>query len=276
MGHHRRISNPHVFEALLRPGQHRLQELIDTWATIGLLLFADPLRVQLLPVHGPRREPPSANPWQATTFEWNTASPPGTATSTRTPVVRRGPYVYSPPGDGPTGCPQHAPAARSPKPERVHPGAQARDRQHEHRSHTRRASSRAESTGCRPGRMGIWWFLASEVAIFGGLIMLLSCCFAGATRLSGGPRPRVTRSTSPAHSTPWCCSPRSLTVVLAHAGGREKGRLAGGRARYLAYTVVLGGLRSSWRVKTSTSTATRSRRGFVPVAEPLLVVLLLR
>ncbi|MEZ5317496.1 MAG: cbb3-type cytochrome c oxidase subunit I [Vicinamibacterales bacterium] len=40
----------------------------------------------------------SDNPWEATTLEWQTTSPPPAENFVTLPVVRRGPYDYSPPG----------------------------------------------------------------------------------------------------------------------------------------------------------------------------------
>ena len=45
-----------------------------------------------------RGEKVGANPWQATTLEWGTPSPPPHGNFTRPPVVERGPYDYSVPG----------------------------------------------------------------------------------------------------------------------------------------------------------------------------------
>jgi cytochrome c oxidase subunit 1 len=47
--------------------------------------------------YGARAAP---NPWDATGLEWQTSSPPPTENFTRTPVVDRGPYDYSPPEVG--------------------------------------------------------------------------------------------------------------------------------------------------------------------------------
>jgi cytochrome c oxidase subunit 1 len=41
----------------------------------------------------------SENPWRATTLEWATTSPPAHANFATTPVVLRGPYEYSVPGE---------------------------------------------------------------------------------------------------------------------------------------------------------------------------------
>jgi cytochrome c oxidase subunit 1 len=52
-----------------------------------------------------------ANPWQATTLDWAAApSPPPHGNFTAEPVVHRGPYEYSVPGDPTDFTPQNAPA----------------------------------------------------------------------------------------------------------------------------------------------------------------------
>ena len=50
----------------------------------------------------------SANPWEATTLEWATPSPPPHGNFTFQPVVHRGPYEYSVPGAAKDFTPQHA------------------------------------------------------------------------------------------------------------------------------------------------------------------------
>jgi cytochrome c oxidase subunit I len=45
-----------------------------------------------------RGEKVSSNPWEATTLEWTTSSPPPHDNFGRTPTVHRGPYDYSVPG----------------------------------------------------------------------------------------------------------------------------------------------------------------------------------
>jgi cytochrome c oxidase subunit 1 len=46
------------------------------------------------------------NPWQATTIEWSTASPPPPENFAATPTVHRGPYEYSVPGAATDFTPQ--------------------------------------------------------------------------------------------------------------------------------------------------------------------------
>ena len=47
------------------------------------------------------------NPWEATTLEWATPSPPPHGNFTTGPVVYRGPYEYSVPGTTKDFFPQH-------------------------------------------------------------------------------------------------------------------------------------------------------------------------
>ena len=47
------------------------------------------------------------NPWEATTLEWATPTPPPHGNFTKTPVVYRGPYEYSLPGAAKDFTPQH-------------------------------------------------------------------------------------------------------------------------------------------------------------------------
>ncbi len=49
------------------------------------------------------------NPWQATTLEWQTHTPPGHGNFDTAPVVYRGPYDYSCPGEPKDFCPQNQP-----------------------------------------------------------------------------------------------------------------------------------------------------------------------
>ncbi len=51
----------------------------------------------------------SDNPWQATTLEWQTPTPPPHGNFEKTPVVHRGPYEYSVPGRSTDFTPQNEP-----------------------------------------------------------------------------------------------------------------------------------------------------------------------
>jgi cytochrome c oxidase subunit 1 len=57
-----------------------------------------------------RGKPAGENPWQATTLEWSTASPPPHGNFARTPTVYHGPYEYSVPGRKEDWLPQHVKA----------------------------------------------------------------------------------------------------------------------------------------------------------------------
>ena len=49
----------------------------------------------------------SDNPWQSTTLEWQTPTPPGHGNFKELPVVYRGPYEYSVPGASEDFTPQN-------------------------------------------------------------------------------------------------------------------------------------------------------------------------
>jgi cytochrome c oxidase subunit 1 len=108
MGHQRRISNPHFYEALNTPEANQLQWLA-TIGVIGLLLAQIPFVVNFFwsLVRGAEAGP---NPWRANTLEWTVPSPPGHGNFEKTPVVRRGPYEYSLPGRSEDWLAQDAPA----------------------------------------------------------------------------------------------------------------------------------------------------------------------
>ena len=91
------------------------------------------------------------------------------------------------------------------------------------------------ATGIPTGRLGIWWLLASEIFIFGGLI----ACFI-LFKLNGTPGfedASLTSVTAGAINTFVLLTP-SLSVVLAHAaiekGDREKS------FKYIWYTIGFG------------------------------------
>jgi len=52
----------------------------------------------------------SDNPWESTTLEWQTPTPPPHGNFAQPPVVYRGPYEYSVPGDAKDFTPQNQPA----------------------------------------------------------------------------------------------------------------------------------------------------------------------
>ncbi len=83
----------------------------NEWMSISawlLFVFQLPFIYNILrSLRGPKVE--SDNPWQATTLEWATASPPGHGNFATPPVVYRGAYEYSVPGHEADFLPQNQP-----------------------------------------------------------------------------------------------------------------------------------------------------------------------
>ena len=107
MGHHRRIANPTAFDFLSTSDALFLQEL-STIGTYGLLLAQIPFVFNFFSSMF-RGEKAERNPWQATTLEWNTESPPGHGNFDAPQKAYRGPYVYSPEGVSVDFLPQFEP-----------------------------------------------------------------------------------------------------------------------------------------------------------------------
>ncbi len=102
-GHHRRIADPTQFD-FLQDLQHL--QIISTSAVIGLLIFQIPFVFNLFHSIFKGKAAPE-NPWNATTLEWNTPSPPPHGNFLTPPVVYRDPYEYSIPGADSDFLPQH-------------------------------------------------------------------------------------------------------------------------------------------------------------------------
>ena len=113
MGHHRRIANPQIFE-FLRDGQGL--QVLSTIGVIGLLAAQVPFVYNFF-ASMVRGKPAGRNPWEATTLEWATASPPPHGNFDEPQTAYRGPYVYSPPGEGPDWIPQFEPPAEALEPD---------------------------------------------------------------------------------------------------------------------------------------------------------------
>jgi cytochrome c oxidase subunit 1 len=105
-GHMRRIYNPTQYE-FLQPLQHWNE--IMTIGAIGLGLFQIVFAVNLFwsLFAGAKAE---QNPWQANTLEWEAPTPPPHGNFLQIPVVYRGPYEYSVPGEKEDWLPQAQPA----------------------------------------------------------------------------------------------------------------------------------------------------------------------
>jgi len=81
----------HVQDTL---GLHKMISM-SVW---GLAIFQLPFIINIFWSMFKGKKATSDNPWNATTLEWQTLSPPGHGNFAQTPVVRRGPYEYSVPG----------------------------------------------------------------------------------------------------------------------------------------------------------------------------------
>src|SRR5438034_1260299 len=79
------------------------------YAAVGLAIAQIPFIINLFwsIKNGPRIT--SDNPWESTTLEWQTPTPPPHGNFAQVPVVRRGPYEYSVPGKSKDFTPQTEP-----------------------------------------------------------------------------------------------------------------------------------------------------------------------
>jgi cytochrome c oxidase subunit I len=86
------------------------------WAAMGLALVQIPFIINVFwsIKHGVKAK--NDNPWDATTLEWQTPTPPPHGNFTHTPQVYRGPYEYSVPGHATDFIPQNEPPENSPAP----------------------------------------------------------------------------------------------------------------------------------------------------------------
>ncbi len=82
--------------------------VLQAWAA-GLLGVAQVFFIANLVLSLARGRAASANPWQATTLEWSTTSPPPHDNFAAPPTVHRGPYDYSPHGTPADFVPQAQP-----------------------------------------------------------------------------------------------------------------------------------------------------------------------
>ncbi|MBI2930978.1 MAG: cbb3-type cytochrome c oxidase subunit I, partial [Planctomycetes bacterium] len=110
-GMHRRIAEPQVFD-LLKPWQGA-QQFVSTaaWA-LGVVQLIFMVNFFGSMIFGRKAEP---NPWNATTLEWATSSPPPHENFETIPTVHRWAYEYSPPGaNGRDWIAQHEPEEARP------------------------------------------------------------------------------------------------------------------------------------------------------------------
>ncbi|MCP4806246.1 MAG: cytochrome c oxidase subunit I [Proteobacteria bacterium] len=111
MGHQRRIADPRLFEYLAEGAY--LQE-IATIGAIGLLLSQIPFLINIAYslLKGRAAGP---NPWEGTTLEWTTESPPPHGNWSEPVEVFRSAYWYSPPDTEADFIPQNEPVQEAAK-----------------------------------------------------------------------------------------------------------------------------------------------------------------
>lgn len=95
-------------------GYEHAQEVLhlnitSSWAAWGLGLAQIPFIINFFWSMFKGKKVESDNPWEATTLEWNTPSPPGHGNFLTEPVVYRGAYEYSVPGAKKDFSPQFEP-----------------------------------------------------------------------------------------------------------------------------------------------------------------------
>jgi len=79
------------------------------WAAVGLGLVQVPFIINFFWSIRHGRSAGSDNPWQSTTLEWQTPTPPPHGNFAHPPTVFRGPYEYSAPGHATDFTPQNQP-----------------------------------------------------------------------------------------------------------------------------------------------------------------------
>jgi cytochrome c oxidase subunit I len=79
------------------------------WAAVGLALAQIPFIINLFWSINNGKPAASDNPWEATTLEWQTPTPPPHGNFLKPPKAHRGPYEYSVPGHATDFTPQNQP-----------------------------------------------------------------------------------------------------------------------------------------------------------------------
>jgi cytochrome c oxidase subunit 1 len=87
--------------------------VLISWGAWGLGLAQIPFIINFFWSMKGGKRVTSDNPWNATTLEWNTPTPPPHGNFLTTPVVYRGPYEYSVPGAAKDYSPQWEPVTQS-------------------------------------------------------------------------------------------------------------------------------------------------------------------
>jgi cytochrome c oxidase subunit 1 len=144
--------------------------VVQGWAVWALAVFQVFFLVNLI-VSWKRGRFAGENPWEATTLEWQTTSPPSVENFAAVPRVVRGPYEYSVPGEALDFSPQFVSVAPV-------PGARTARAVPTAVPYTvdERPDTRVSNVG-----LGMWLFIASEVMLFGGLFSAYVLLRSGAT-----------------------------------------------------------------------------------------------
>ncbi|HMP83443.1 MAG TPA: cbb3-type cytochrome c oxidase subunit I [Verrucomicrobiota bacterium] len=79
------------------------------WGAVGLALCQIPFIINLFHSINNGKKVTSDNPWNATTLEWQTPTPPPHGNFAHEPTIHRGPYEYSVPGHATDFTPQNEP-----------------------------------------------------------------------------------------------------------------------------------------------------------------------
>jgi cytochrome c oxidase subunit 1 len=79
------------------------------WAAVGLAVCQIPFILNLFMSIYKGKKVTNDNPWEATTLEWQTPTPPPHGNFTKEPTVHRNPYDYSLPGAAKDFTPQNQP-----------------------------------------------------------------------------------------------------------------------------------------------------------------------
>jgi cytochrome c oxidase subunit 1 len=85
---------------------------IILWGAVGLGLVQIPFILNLFMSIKNGKKVTSDNPWEATTLEWQTPTPPPHGNFTKSVEVHRGPYDYSVPGESRDFIPQNEPETK--------------------------------------------------------------------------------------------------------------------------------------------------------------------
>jgi cytochrome c oxidase subunit 1 len=91
------------------------------WAAVALAIAQIPFIINFFWSIKHGRAVDSDNPWEATTLEWQTPTPPPHGNFATAPVVHRGPYEYSVPGHDRDFTPQNEPVSELNPPLIPHP-----------------------------------------------------------------------------------------------------------------------------------------------------------